>query len=78
MEVDFVINDMEFVIEAKASTNIHDGHLKNVREVIKDYPEIKKRVIVSLVERDRRTEDGIDIWNASNFIWRLWDDELFS
>lgn len=77
IEIDFVINDMEYVVEAKASSKIHDGHFKGIREVIIDHPRIKKRVIVSLIETNRLTADGIHIIGAKSFINKLWSNELF-
>lgn len=72
IEVDFVINDMELAIETKASSRIHADHLRGLREVIKDHPKIKRRIVVSLEERARKTEDGIEILPYSVFAKQLW------
>lgn len=78
IEVDFIINFMDYAIEAKASSNIHDGHLRGLREIIKDHPKIKKRVVVSLVKKDRLTNDGIHILGIESFINKLWNSNFFS
>jgi uncharacterized protein len=75
-EVDFIINDMELAIEAKASSNIYSDHLKGLRELIKDHPDIKKRIVVSLVDKDRITDDGIEIISVTSFVDRLWANKL--
>jgi predicted AAA+ superfamily ATPase len=72
IEVDFVVNDMELVIEAKSSPRIHSDHLRGLREIIKDHPKLKRRIVVSLEERARKTEDGIEILPYSVFIKQLW------
>ena len=77
VEVDFIINDMEYAVEVKAVSKIHDGHLKNLREIIKDHPELKRRYLVSLVDSNRITDDGIEIINYPSFIEQLWQGKLF-
>jgi uncharacterized protein len=76
IEVDFIINDMECAIEVKAIKKIHDKHLKNLRELKKDHPELKKLYFISLVEESRITEDDIEILNYRNFIEYLWQGKL--
>ena len=75
-EVDFIVNDMEYAIEAKSSSKVHDGHLKGLREIINDHPKLKKRIVVSLVEANRLTSDKIEIINYQTFIKRLWSHSL--
>lgn len=75
-EVDFIINDMEMAIEAKSSPKITSDHLRGLREIIKDHPRIKRRILVSLESRPRKTEDGIDIMPYSLFVQQLWANEL--
>ena len=72
IEVDFVVNDMELAIETKSSPRIHSDHLRGLREIIKDHPKLKRRIVVSLEERARKTEDGIEILPYSVFIKQLW------
>lgn len=76
IEVDFIMGDMEAAIEAKSSARITTDHLGGLREIIKDHPKLKKRIVVSLEERPRKTEDGIEILPYSVFMKRLWSDAL--
>jgi predicted AAA+ superfamily ATPase len=77
IEVDFIVNHIDCAIEAKASRSVSDRHLKGLRELVKDHPEVKKRVIVSLDEKDRMSEDGIEIHHFRTFLKKLWTGELF-
>lgn len=76
-EVDFVINKMDCAIEAKATNKIKKDELHGLRELIKDQPCVKKRVVVSLVDTSRLTEDGIEILNYKDFVRQLWAGEIF-
>ncbi len=76
VEVDFIINDMEYAIEAKASSRIEDRQMKGLRELSKDFPDLRKKIIVSLVDKDRITSDGIEIINYQSFIRKLWNGSL--
>lgn len=75
-EVDFVLGDMQFAIEAKATSRITRDHLKGLRSLAVDHPDVGRRVVVCLEPRARRTEDGIDILPAEVFSRRLWEGEL--
>jgi hypothetical protein len=66
IEVDFLVDDVRVAIEAKASTRVHDGHLRGLREIQREHPRLKRRVVVSLDPRVRRTADGIEILPASS------------
>ena len=77
IEVDFIINNMEVAIEAKASRRISANHLKGLRQLRKDHPEVQKLVVVCCEEKPRRTEDGIEILPAQSFVGLLWKNEIF-
>jgi uncharacterized protein len=77
IEVDFIVNDMELAIEAKAATKVTPDHLKGLREVARDHRGIKQRIIVCLERTSRRTDDGIWILPANDFINRLSSGDLF-
>jgi predicted AAA+ superfamily ATPase len=77
IEVDFIINDMELAIEVKASSSINPGHLRNLRELIKDQPQVKRRIVVCNEKLSRRTEDKIEILSFADFSRQLWAGELF-
>jgi predicted AAA+ superfamily ATPase len=75
-EVDFIINDMECAIEAKATDKIKKDALHGLRELIKDQECVKKRIVVSLVDTSRLTDDGIQILNYQDFIEMLWSGKI--
>ena len=78
IEVDFLLDDLSVAIEAKSSENINRQHLKGLRSIAVEYPEIAQRVVVCRERRPRLTDDGILILPAERFVERLWDGELIS
>jgi len=78
IEVDFIIGDMLVAIEAKGSSKITSDHMKGLREIKKDQPKLKKRIIVCLEKTPRLTEDGIEILPYKVFVKKLWAGELVS
>ena len=77
-EVDFIINDMEVAIEAKAAAKVRDHHLKGLRELAKDHPDVGQRIVVCLEPRSRKTSDGILILPPNEFVQRLASGELIA
>jgi len=77
IEVDFVVNDMQLAVEAKASARVTLDHLKGLRHLARDHPRVGRRVVVCLEPKARRTDDGIEILPAATFVRRLWRGELF-
>lgn len=75
-EVDFILGDMETAIEVKGSQKVVGTHLKNLRELKKDFPLIKNRIVVCLEKYKRITEDGIHILPYQDFIEELWSNSL--
>ena len=75
-EVDFVLGDMKIAVEAKASARITSKHLRGVRSLKTEHPNVGRRVLVCLEPRARRTEDEIDIIPAQEFVGRLWRGEF--
>ncbi len=76
-EVDFIVNDMQLAIESKASHRLGDQHLRGLRELAKDHPEVGNRVVVSLEQKARTTSDGILILPAREFVKLLWSGEWY-
>jgi uncharacterized protein len=76
-EVDFIINDMEIAVEAKATQKITSTQLKGLRSLKVDHPEIKRRLIVCCEDKFRRTDDGIEIIPAEIFSKMLWQGGFF-
>jgi len=75
IEVDFIVGDMECAIEAKGATRPNPDHLRGLREIALDH-KVRRRILVSMEDRARRTEDGIDVLPAKTFAHRLWDGQL--
>lgn len=77
IEVDFIVNDMELAIEAKATAKVSADHLRGLRALKEDQPRIEQRLIVCLERTSRRTEDGILILPAAEFCDSLARGDLF-
>jgi predicted AAA+ superfamily ATPase len=77
IEVDFIIGDMELAIEAKSGEAKKTSDLKGLREIIKDHPKTKKRILVCNIAQSRKTDDEIWILSLKDFIHDLWAGELF-
>nr|MBF0222904.1 ATP-binding protein [Desulfobulbaceae bacterium] len=76
-EVDFIINDMDIAIEAKSTKNITTNHLKGLRSLKADHPDIKRRIIVCCETKYRVTDDDIEIIPAQKFTEMLWEKNIF-
>ena len=59
-------------LEAKSARKITGDHLRGLRHLQEDHPEVNTRVVVCLEAKKRRTEDGIWILPAESFCRRLW------
>lgn len=77
IEVDFIINDMQVAIEAKASRRITDDHLRGLRRLVQDQPQVGERIVVCLEPKGRLTDDGIRILPAAEFCHRLEKGDIF-
>jgi predicted AAA+ superfamily ATPase len=77
IEVDFIVNDMELAIEAKAARKATSDHLKGLRHLRQDHPRIRQRILVCLEPKPYRTEDGISVLPAAEFCARLGAGDLF-
>ncbi len=75
VEVDFVLGDMALAVEAKTSAVIGRHHLKGLRSLATEH-DVRRRVIVCLEPKARRTEDGIEVLPAERFVRRLWGGDL--
>lgn len=76
IEVDFIVDDLEIAIEAKATAKVTTDHLRGLRNLAQDHPRVRQRIVVCLESKSRRTEDGILILPAREFCERLNADEL--
>ena len=77
IEVDFVVNDLQLAVEAKATLKVTTDHLKGLRALAEDHPRVRKRVVVCLERTSRVTEDGILVLPPVEFCERLAADDLF-
>lgn len=75
-EVDFILGDMEIAIEAKGVKKISSQHLTGLRELKKDYPKVKKRIVVCFENKKRLTSDGILVIPYKKFVEELWKNQL--
>lgn len=76
IEVDFIVNDMQVAIEAKASRRVTSDHLKGLRQLQLDH-NVGRRILVSLEPKRRTTDDGIEILPARTFARLLTEGRLF-
>ena len=75
LEVDFVLGECETAVEVKSSQMVTDNHLKGLRAFKEDHP-ARRFIVVSMDPKPRRTADGIDILPWSEFLNRLWGNEI--
>jgi uncharacterized protein len=71
-EVDFILAEGLIAIEVKSSTNPTADHLKGLRAFKEEF-RARRYIVVSQVDRARRTEDGIDILPWQEFLTQLWE-----
>lgn len=76
VEVDFIFNDMEAAVEIKGVNKVKSDHLKGLRELHRDFPQLKARYLVCLETRPRLTEDGIHVLPFLDFLKKLWAGEI--
>ena len=69
-EVDFVVGD-NLAVEVKAKTRIQKKDLKGLKALCEEKP-FKHKIIVSLEDTARLTEDNILILPYKNFLQKLW------
>jgi predicted AAA+ superfamily ATPase len=73
IEVDFVV-DSKIAIEAKGTETVTPSHLKGLRALGEDFPDMKKMVVS--MEPRRREVDGIRILPLDEFLKDLWSGNL--
>lgn len=60
----------------KSSDRISDKHLKGLRELKIEHPQVKRLVLVCNENMSRTTSDKIDILSVKDFIAELWNCKL--
>lgn len=73
LEVDFLIDD-KFAIEAKGTGNVTPAHLKGLRALGEDFPDMKRIVVCN--ESLNREVDGVHIMPVDEFFKTLWAGKL--
>ncbi len=64
-------------VECKGANKINSGHLKGLRYFADEYPDVGRKIIVCLDEKNRKTDDGIEMIHFTDFIEQLWKGEIF-
>lgn len=77
IEVDFIINRMDCAVECKSSRQINTSHLKGLRQLMVDHPEVKRKILVSMDPKNRVSDDGIEIIHYEEFLRLLWKGDIF-
>lgn len=72
VEVDFLLGEAEVGIEVKSTRRVADAHLAGLRALREDQPQVRRRVLVCLEAKPRRTPDGIEILPVESFLGALW------
>ncbi len=70
VEVDFILNHGEIVLEVKSTGQVNYRHLKGLR-TFKEEHKPRRAIVVSQDDKPRTTDDGIEI-----IPWRLFLEEL--
>lgn len=76
LEVDFIIDNL-FAVEVKAASRVSAKHLRGLRAFHEEAPHLP-RILVSLDEVHRTTEDGIRLLHWRRFVDLLWSDQLLT
>lgn len=75
LEVDLIVGDLDLAIEFKASPKVDLRQVKGLSALLQDRP-VKQPLVVSLDERTRQLQNGIQVVPWRQFCRKLWADEL--
>ncbi|MBU0502501.1 MAG: DUF4143 domain-containing protein [Candidatus Margulisbacteria bacterium] len=75
LEVDLIIGQLDAAIEFKATQRADNQHFKGLL-ALKEDQAVKRAMVVSLDQKQRKTEDGIEIFPWQVFCKKLWDGEI--
>jgi len=76
-EVDFICGDMHTAIEVKASSRIHNKHLRGL-QVLKEERKLKNLILVCLETEPRVVNKNILILPWKLFLKKLWKEKLLT
>lgn len=74
-EVDLIVGHFDLVLEFKSTQNVSSNHLKGLR-ALKEENKVKKALLISRMERARKTTDDIELISWKAFCKSLWRGEL--
>jgi len=75
MEVDLILGDMKVALEFKSGSQFSSRWLKGLRALKQEYVP-RRMVIVSQIQKPRRTDDGIELLPWREFCKALWSGEF--
>lgn len=75
MEVDLILGDMKVALEFKSGSQFSSRWLKGLRALKQEYVP-RRMVIVSQIQKPRRTDDGIELLPWQKFCQALWSGEF--
>jgi len=75
MEVDLILGNMEVALEFKSGSQFSSRWLKGLRALKQEYVP-RRMVIVSQIQKPRRTDDGIELLPWREFCKALWSGEF--
>ena len=73
-EVDFLLDDLSLALEVNATGSVSEHHLRGLRQLSVDHPDVDRRVVLCLELKRRVTGDGILILPAQDL--PLYLDEM--
>lgn len=76
IEVDFIVGDMRLGVEAKSTRKVSNKHMKGLRELVKEHPEVERRILICTEDTSFETDDGIEVFSVDDFVKSLWKREL--
>lgn len=74
-EVDFILGDMQTVVEVKGSTRVHEGDGHGLRALLGEH-KVKRALLVALEKEPRRISQGIEVLPWTEFLSELWAGNL--
>jgi uncharacterized protein len=75
IEVDFILGSADIAIELKAKDSIGGRDLSGLKAFAEEFPKCR-RILVSLVDRKRITNEGIEIYPVQEFLSELWAGKM--
>jgi predicted AAA+ superfamily ATPase len=76
IEVDFVTDDLSVAIEVKGSRHVDAEHMKGLRALSEDQPDVGRRILACMEPKRRTTADGIEVVPVRELLESLWAGEV--